>query len=42
VNLGKISALEHEDYTNLFVIKEAEQAQFKKGDYIRIKKGVYE
>ncbi len=42
VNVRKINRLEHEDYTNLFVVREAEQAQFKRNSYIRIKKGVYE
>jgi len=42
LNIKKITRLEHEEYTNLFVIKEVEQAQFKKEAYIRIKKGVYE
>lgn len=29
VNIKKINRLEHEDYTNLFVVKEVEQAQFR-------------
>ena len=34
--------MDHEFYSNLFEAKESKEVQFKEGQFVRIKKGVYE
>ena len=42
INLSKIQPFDSESYRNLFLIKKDNSANFKVGDYVRIKKGLYE
>lgn len=42
INLSKIQIFDSESYRNLFLIKKDNSADFKTGDYVRIKKGLYE
>lgn len=41
-NVSRVTPLDHESYANLFEIDERKEVSFKDGQYVRIKKGVYE
>lgn len=42
INAGRITPMDNDFYSSLFEAKETKEITFKEGQYVRIKKGVYE
>ena len=42
INSGRITPMDNDFYSTLFEAKETKEITFKEGQYVRIKKGVYE
>lgn len=42
INTGRIIPMDHEFYSSLFEVKEKKEVHFEDGNYVRVKKGVYE
>jgi transcription antitermination factor NusG len=42
VNVARVTPMDHEFYSSLFEAKENKEVQYKMGQFVRIKRGVYE